>query len=115
MWSCDRISKSQFSPHRTFCAQIGSGSFVACSTRWLFRFQCADMSELSSTVTLPSRIASLVHAHFDALPTRSKPTIFPDGSREWIPMTGIVAVRGMYPMLESESGLKSNKFFVIYR
>lgn len=58
--------------------------------------ECADMSELPSTVSLPSRIASLVHAHFDALPTRSKPTIFPDGSREWIPMTGIVAVKGMY-------------------
>ncbi|KAJ5656729.1 hypothetical protein N7507_008679 [Penicillium longicatenatum] len=52
------------------------------------------MSEPPSTASLASRIASLVHAHFDALPTRSKPTIFPDGSREWIPMTGIVAVKG---------------------
>ncbi|OJJ47635.1 hypothetical protein ASPZODRAFT_151108 [Penicilliopsis zonata CBS 506.65] len=43
---------------------------------------------------LPSRIASLVHAHFDALPVRSKPTVHPDGSREWIPLTGIVIVRG---------------------
>lgn len=53
------------------------------------------MSETSSTVPLASRIASLVHAHFDGLPARSKPKIFPDGSREWIPMTGIVAVKGM--------------------
>lgn len=45
---------------------------------------------------LSSRITSLVHSHFDALPARSKPNIFPDGSREWIPMTGIVAVKGMY-------------------
>ncbi|KAJ5545960.1 hypothetical protein N7494_003545 [Penicillium frequentans] len=59
------------------------------------------MSELSSTVALPSRIASLVHAHFDALPTRSKPTIFPDGSREWIPMTGIVAVKSENTSSES--------------
>ncbi|BCR83516.1 tRNA-specific adenosine deaminase [Aspergillus chevalieri] len=44
--------------------------------------------------TLPSRIAKLVHEHFDALPARSKPTIHPDGSREWIPMTGIVIVKG---------------------
>lgn len=44
--------------------------------------------------TLPSRIATLVHEHFDALPPRSKPTIHPDGSREWIPMTGIVVVKG---------------------
>jgi hypothetical protein len=53
------------------------------------------MSESEGPVSLPSRIASLVHAHFDALPTRSKPSIFPDGSREWIPMTGIVIVAGM--------------------
>ncbi|KGO71808.1 hypothetical protein PITC_028110 [Penicillium italicum] len=52
------------------------------------------MSVDTSDLSLSSRIASLVHAHFDALPTRSKPTIFPDGSREWIPMTGIVAVKG---------------------
>ncbi|KAJ5183491.1 hypothetical protein N7492_001107 [Penicillium capsulatum] len=44
--------------------------------------------------SLPSRIASLIHNHFDALPARSKPNIFPDGSREWIPMTGIVIVKG---------------------
>lgn len=47
-------------------------------------------------VALPSRIASLVHRHFDALPGRSKPTVFPDGSREWTPMTGIVAVKGTW-------------------
>ena len=45
--------------------------------------------------TLPSRIALLVHTHFDKLPTRSKPCIRPDGTREWIPMTGIVVVKGM--------------------
>lgn len=53
------------------------------------------MSETSSTAPLASRIASLVHAHFDGLPARSKPKVIPDGSREWIPMTGIVAVKGM--------------------
>ncbi|KAF7176834.1 hypothetical protein CNMCM7691_003994 [Aspergillus felis] len=47
-----------------------------------------------SDESLPSRIASLVHAHFDGLPARSKPTIYPDGSREWIPMSGIVVVKG---------------------
>jgi tRNA-specific adenosine deaminase 1 len=44
--------------------------------------------------SLSSRIASLVHAHFDGLPARSKPTIRPDGTREWIPMSGIVIVKG---------------------
>ncbi|KAF7715159.1 tRNA-specific adenosine deaminase 1 [Penicillium ucsense] len=53
-----------------------------------------DMGFLDYTRPLASRIASLVHAHFDRLPARSKPKIFADGSREWIPMTGIVAVKG---------------------
>ena len=53
------------------------------------------MAEQNHTAPLPSRIASLVHTHFDALPTRSKPNVFPDGSREWIPMTGMVVVKGM--------------------
>ncbi|RHZ59730.1 tRNA-specific adenosine deaminase [Aspergillus thermomutatus] len=52
------------------------------------------MDCLASESSLPFRIASLVHAHFDGLPARSKPTIYPDGSREWIPMSGIVVVKG---------------------
>lgn len=40
------------------------------------------------------RIASLVHSHFDALPQRCKPTIRPNGTREWIPLSGIVLVTG---------------------
>ncbi|KAJ5309738.1 uncharacterized protein N7443_002199 [Penicillium atrosanguineum] len=59
------------------------------------------MSGATLVASLPSRIASLVHSHFDALPTRSKPSIFPDGSREWIPMTGIVAVKEENTSLES--------------
>ncbi|KAJ5748345.1 uncharacterized protein N7511_010041 [Penicillium nucicola] len=52
------------------------------------------MSNQTSSYSLSSQIASLVHKHFDALPARSKPTIYPDGSREWVPMTGIVIVKG---------------------
>lgn len=59
------------------------------------------MGETGSEDSLGSRIASLVHAHFDALPPRSKPTIRPDGTREWIPMSGIVLVRGMFKLLTS--------------
>ncbi|OJD22836.1 hypothetical protein ACJ73_05813 [Blastomyces percursus] len=44
--------------------------------------------------SLESRIARLVHSYFDALPKRSKPTIHPDGSREWVPLSGIVLVTG---------------------
>ncbi|PKX94704.1 tRNA-specific adenosine deaminase [Aspergillus novofumigatus IBT 16806] len=51
------------------------------------------MDCLAAESSLPSRIASLVHAHFDGLPARSKPTVYPDGSREWIPMSGIVVVK----------------------
>ncbi|CAG8926003.1 unnamed protein product [Penicillium salamii] len=54
------------------------------------------MDSETSDTPLSSRIGSLVHAHFDALPARSKPSTFPDGSREWIPMTGIVAVKGNF-------------------
>ncbi|KAL4911219.1 adenosine deaminase/editase [Aspergillus multicolor] len=46
------------------------------------------------TDSLPSRIATLVHSHFDGLPKRSKPVLRDDGTAEWIPMTGIVLVRG---------------------
>ncbi|KAL4735844.1 hypothetical protein BDV11DRAFT_211710 [Aspergillus similis] len=46
------------------------------------------------TGSLPSRIASLVHTHFDGLPKRSKPVLRDDGTAEWIPMTGIVLVKG---------------------
>ncbi|OAX84017.1 hypothetical protein ACJ72_01611 [Emergomyces africanus] len=44
--------------------------------------------------SLESRIARLVHSHFNALPNRSKPTIHPNGSREWVPLSGIVLVIG---------------------
>ncbi|KAL4793558.1 adenosine deaminase/editase [Aspergillus venezuelensis] len=43
---------------------------------------------------LSSRIADLVHAYFDGLPKRSKPIVRDDGTAEWIPMTGIVLVKG---------------------
>ncbi|KAE8351811.1 adenosine deaminase/editase [Aspergillus coremiiformis] len=49
---------------------------------------------LESTSSLSGRIAGLVHSHFDGLPARSKPTVRPDGTREWIPMCGIVVVKG---------------------
>ncbi|EFQ98016.1 tRNA-specific adenosine deaminase 1 [Nannizzia gypsea CBS 118893] len=42
--------------------------------------------------SLERRVASLVHAHFEALPQRSKPTIHGNGLREWIPLSGIVLV-----------------------
>ncbi|KAJ5551413.1 hypothetical protein N7461_006111 [Penicillium sp. DV-2018c] len=62
------------------------------------------MSYETFASTLPSRIASLVHAHFEALPARNKPRIHSDDVREhseWIPMTGIVAVKGENTALEN--------------
>lgn len=53
------------------------------------------MGESETKTPLASRIASLVHAHFDGLPARSKPSIRSDGTREWVPMSGIVVVKGM--------------------
>ncbi|KNG86618.1 putative tRNA-specific adenosine deaminase [Aspergillus nomiae NRRL 13137] len=52
------------------------------------------MEESGTKPPLACRIARLVHAHFDGLPARSKPSIRPDGTREWIPMSGIVIVKG---------------------
>ncbi|RAL09894.1 tRNA-specific adenosine deaminase [Aspergillus homomorphus CBS 101889] len=52
------------------------------------------MGEQSPENDLPSRIARLVHTHFDTLPARSKPIVRDDGTREWIPMAGMVVVRG---------------------
>jgi tRNA-specific adenosine deaminase 1 len=46
-------------------------------------------------IPLATRIAALVHAHFDALPARYKPRTRDDGSREWIPMSGFVVVQGI--------------------
>lgn len=46
--------------------------------------------------SLESRIASVVHAQFDALPRQSKPSIHSNGTREWIPMSGVVLALSMY-------------------
>ncbi|KAL4947156.1 adenosine deaminase/editase [Aspergillus filifer] len=51
--------------------------------------------------SLPSRIAGLVHAYFDGLPKRSKPIVRDDGTAEWIPMTGIVLVKGESTLSET--------------
>lgn len=64
------------------------------------RYIPLGMGDKGSEDSLGSRIASLVHAHFDALPPRSKPTIRPDGTREWIPMSGIVLVKGMFLIIK---------------
>ncbi|KAK2736155.1 hypothetical protein FQN57_000886 [Myotisia sp. PD_48] len=47
-----------------------------------------------NSTSLESRVASLAHAHFDALPQRCKPRIHVNGQREWIPFSGIVLLTG---------------------
>ncbi|GKZ37965.1 hypothetical protein AbraIFM66950_009828 [Aspergillus brasiliensis] len=49
---------------------------------------------------LAEGIARLVHAHFESLPARSKPILRDDGTREWIPMCGVVVVRDNYDTSE---------------
>jgi hypothetical protein len=46
--------------------------------------------------SLEERIAALALRTFDNLPPKSKPRIHPDGSREWVPMSAIVLVQGIY-------------------
>ncbi|KAI5306732.1 hypothetical protein KEM56_007391 [Ascosphaera pollenicola] len=49
------------------------------------------MSSASQT-SLEYRIASKVHARFDALPPNCKPRVHPNGTREWIPLSAVVLV-----------------------
>jgi hypothetical protein len=49
---------------------------------------CDTMSKFAE------RVACLVLSTFNSLPQKSKPRTHPDGSREWIPMTGIVLACG---------------------
>ncbi|KAI1961980.1 hypothetical protein LOZ58_003058 [Ophidiomyces ophidiicola] len=44
--------------------------------------------------SLEYRVASLVHSHFNALPQRCKPTVRPNDTHEWIPLSGIVLGTG---------------------
>lgn len=56
---------------------------------------------LRRMASIEERVASLVLNRFHALPARSKPRIFPDGRREWIPLSGVVLARGMMIVLRS--------------
>ncbi len=52
--------------------------------------------------TLQERIAASALRTFDDLPKKSKPRIHPDGSREWVPMSAVVLVCGIYSKLASQ-------------
>lgn len=69
-------------------------------------FECflKDYLLMSGSPSLEDRVATLVHAHFDALPRRSKPNIHGNGKREWIPLSGIVLVTGEKLVCFYESG-----------
>lgn len=45
------------------------------------------------------RVATKVLDQFALLPERSKPRIFPNGTREWTPISGVVLARG--PLLQA--------------
>ena len=45
---------------------------------------------------LKERIAAVALHTFDDLPTKSKPRSHADGSREWVPMSAVVLVRGIH-------------------
>ena len=46
--------------------------------------------------SLEDRVVKAIHAKFDALPSKCKPRISEGGIREWIPLSGIAAVRGKF-------------------
>ena len=43
---------------------------------------------------LQNQIADIVHEEYDKLPRKSKPGASADGIHDWVPLAGIVAVRG---------------------
>lgn len=43
---------------------------------------------------LPDRVAQVVLDCFSALPQKCKPRTFPDGRREWTPLSAVIVVRG---------------------
>ena len=40
------------------------------------------------------RVVSAIHAKFETLPTKCKPRTSVDGRKEWVPLAGIVLIRG---------------------
>jgi len=42
---------------------------------------------------LGNAVAKCVHDAFRLLPTKAKPRVYPDGAREWVPLSGIVLSR----------------------
>ncbi len=42
--------------------------------------------------TLEDRVVTAVHENFYALPLKSKPRVFTNGIREWVPLSGIVVI-----------------------
>lgn len=43
-------------------------------------------------VTLEDRVVTAIHETFHALPTKSKPRTCPNGTQEWVPLSGMVII-----------------------
>lgn len=87
--------------------KVGHAQTTACVTR-RYIYSIMEQRQKQGDAgdgMLAERIARVVHAHFDALPARSKPILRDDGTREWIPMCGVVVVRGLYILSLSLSKL----------
>lgn len=44
---------------------------------------------------LKDRVVKCIFETFNALPAKSKPRVALDGIQEWVPLSGIVLVKGM--------------------
>jgi hypothetical protein len=89
-----------------------SGPDAACPTNSPLHSRgqaLPNMSDSDSQMTMtpsPDEIADCVLTTFDSLPAKCKPRQRESGSREWIPLSGIVLSRGMVaPMLVQLSPL----------
>lgn len=63
--------------------------------------------------TLEERVAASALRTFDDLPKKSKPRIHPDGSREWVPMSAVVLVRGIHST--STSSLNNTALLISHK
>lgn len=51
--------------------------------------------------SLAERVATLVLNKFESLPKKCKPRTYPDGRREWTPLSSVVLAHGWYALLKA--------------
>ena len=53
-----------------------------------------SLIQKSEMGAVEDRVVAAIHARFETLPKRCKPRMSADGGKEWVPLAGVVLVRG---------------------